>query len=221
MCLGRRPPRRELAIDRATHSAISRSSRSSGVAGPGGHPGGRGGGRVPDTCQIGCRTTASDAGRRVRSNSHRPRSATVRPGRRGRRVPVEDQQVVAGGADRLGQAPAASDVGRRAQSPVMAWAPDRTQAGRPRRGRGADGAAPPDRAGSPPGAVALRPTDRVAGRVVAPRAAGRLEARQRVMTEGMQRHHPAAGRRGSAAAAGRRCLTWLMPHSTDGDASRR
>ena len=55
-----------------------------------GPPGGRGGGLVPDSCQIGCRTTATDAGRRARSNSHRPRSDAVRPGRRARQVPVED-----------------------------------------------------------------------------------------------------------------------------------
>ena len=47
------------------------------VSWPGDHPGGRGGGLVPDSCQIGCRTTATDGGRRARSNPHRPRSGAV------------------------------------------------------------------------------------------------------------------------------------------------
>jgi hypothetical protein len=47
-------------------------------------------GLVPDSCQIQRRTTATDGGRRVRSNSHRPRSAAVSRGRRARWVPVEE-----------------------------------------------------------------------------------------------------------------------------------
>jgi hypothetical protein len=82
---------REVAVGYSTHRAFSRSSRAGLLTRD--RPGGRGGGLVPDSCQIGCRATATDAGRRVRSNPHRPRSDAVYPGRRARQVPVEDQQV--------------------------------------------------------------------------------------------------------------------------------
>jgi hypothetical protein len=59
------------------------------------------------SCQILARSSARRrqwTGGHAGSNSYRSRSGAATPGPRGRQVPVEDQQVVAGGADRLGQA---------------------------------------------------------------------------------------------------------------------